>query len=229
MKRKPELQWIGLILILLFLIRTNAVTAYAAEELPDLARRGTISLTLQDKKNQKSVSGGELTLYQAAELELQDGKLQYRYMNGFESSGIGEEDLTKSETAERMAEMVSASTKGTAQTISETGTVVFSDLPAGLYLMVQTKASSGYEPISAFLVSLPQQTEEGWSYQVDAAPKVETVTAAVTPTPVTPPHTGHELPYTGQHNLPVPILAVTGLFLMLAGWYLTGENKQHAE
>ena len=227
-KRKTGWQWIGMLLILFFLIHIHTVTAYAAEELPDLARQGTISLTLQDKKNQKSVAGGELTLYPAAELQMQDGTLQYRYTNGFENSGIGEEDLAKSETASRLAEMVSASTQGTAQTISETGTVVFSNLSAGLYLIMQTKASSGYEPISAFLVSLPQQDGDGWNYQVDATPKVETITAVVTPTPVTPPHTGHELPYTGQHNLPVPILAVTGLVLMLLGWYLTGEKKQHA-
>lgn len=51
----------------------------------------------------------------------------------------------------------------------------------GLYLVVQTENSKGYEAINSFLVSLPMADESGWLYTVDATPKVGAPTQEVTP------------------------------------------------
>mgnify|MGYP001120716428 FL=1 len=65
--------------------------------------------------------------------------------------------------------------------ISEQGIVSFDALPLGLYLVVQTENSKGYEAINSFLVSLPMADESGWLYTVDATPKVGAPTQEVTP------------------------------------------------
>ena len=65
--------------------------------------------------------------------------------------------------------------------ISEQGIVSFDALPLGLYLVVQTENSKGYEAINSFLVSLPMADESGWRYTVDATPKVGAPTQEVTP------------------------------------------------
>lgn len=70
---------------------------------------------------------------------------------------------------------------GTTHKISEQGIVSFDALPLGLYLVVQTENSKGYEAINSFLVSLPMADESGWLYTVDATPKVGAPTQEVTP------------------------------------------------
>ena len=48
--------------------------------------------------------------------------------------------------------------------------MTFRGLELGLYLIVQTEASKGYEPINPFLVSLPMAEDGKWNYAVDASP-----------------------------------------------------------
>lgn len=65
--------------------------------------------------------------------------------------------------------------------------MTFRGLELGLYLIVQTEASKGYEPINPFLVSLPMAEDGKWNYAVDASPKVGAYTPTKPDTPPTPP------------------------------------------
>ena len=64
--------------------------------------------------------------------------------------------------------------------------MTFCGLELGLYLIVQTEASKGYEPINPFLVSLPMAEDGKWNYAVDASPKVGAYTPTKPDTPPTP-------------------------------------------
>jgi len=60
-------------------------------------------------------------------------------------------------------------------------------LPLGLYLIRQTKAASGYDPINSFLVTLPMYTNDtGYYFDVDASPK-PSITKPSTPPGDNPP------------------------------------------
>ena len=147
----------------------------------ELTRKGSITVTLRDSESGSAVSGGKLTLYQVASISRQNGNLSYDYTNGFENCGVSLGDLSESDLARILDDKRPADSKGETLTLDTDGKAVFSRLPLGLYLVVQSTASTGYEKINPFLVSVPLVEEDTYLYDVDALPKVGTLT------PTTPP------------------------------------------
>jgi len=109
------------------------------------------------------------------------------YCGDFYGCGIALGDLTDSTLAAQLQEYLPQSAEGTTKTIDADGNVTFCGLELGLYLIVQTEASKGYEPINPFLVSLPMAEDGKWNYAVDASPKVGAYTPTKPDTPPTPP------------------------------------------
>ncbi len=62
---------------------------------------------------------------------------------------------------------------GTEKPVDTSGVVVFDNLPAGLYLLVQQKAPAGFYPIKPFLVRLSLVAGGTQIDGIDAAPKLE--------------------------------------------------------
>lgn len=133
-------------------------------------------------------------MYKVADVARTNGDLHFVYTADFTGCGIALGDLTDSTLASRLEAKLPARAAGTTHKISEQGIVSFDALPLGLYLVVQTENSKGYEAINSFLVSLPMADESGWLYTVDATPKVGAPTQEVTPpepeTPSTPSEPG---------------------------------------
>ena len=192
MEQKKLSKRLAALLLMLCLLAASALPAFATSaniKLVDAsgnAMTGTIRVTLYDSVNDKALSGGQLTLYRVAEVQRKNGDLSYEYCGDFYGCGIALGDLTDSTLAEQLLEYMPQSAEGTTKTIDADGNVTFEDLELGLYLIVQTKASSGYEPINAFLVSLPMAEDGKWNYEVDATPKVGGYTPAKPETPDTP-------------------------------------------
>lgn len=167
---------------------TCAAPAFAAATAAsiELTRKGSVTVTLRDSESGSAVSGGKLTLYQVASISRQNGNLSYDYTNGFENCGVSLGDLSESDLAKTLNEKRPADSKGETLTVDTDGKAVFSRLPLGLYLVVQSAASTGYEKINPFLVSVPLVEEDTYLYDVDALPKVGTLT------PTTPPDVPEE-------------------------------------
>lgn len=167
-----------------------ALAAPAASANIDLNRTGTIEVTLYDHQNDVPLRGGQLTVYKVADVARTNGDLRFVYTADFAGCGIALGDLTDSTLAARLEAKLPAGAQGTTRTVSEEGTAAFTKLPLGLYLVVQTEASKGYEAVNSFLVSLPMADESGWLYIVDASPKVGSPTGEYPPqepdTPTTP-------------------------------------------
>lgn len=167
-----------------------ALAAPAASANIDLSRTGSMDVTLYDHQNDVPLRGGALTVYKVADVARTNGDLHFVYTADFAGCGIALGDLTDSTLASRLEAKLPARAAGTTHKISEQGIVSFDALPLGLYLVVQTENSKGYEAINSFLVSLPMADESGWLYTVDATPKVGAPTQEVTPpepeTPSTP-------------------------------------------
>ncbi len=176
MKAKSLLHRVGIALLVLVLLAANSF-AYAAE-LPDLTQKGQISITLRDSKTGAAVSGGELTLYPVASVSVQNGRMVYTYINGFEDCGIPLDNVEDSELAGRLQAKLSASASGTSQTVGSAGGVRYTGLAAGLYLIVQTERAAGYRTINSFMASLPMKIDGSWTYYIDASPKVSTSTSS---------------------------------------------------
>ena len=176
------------LLLAVALAAACAVPAFAAATAAsiELTRKGSITVTLRDSESGSAVSGGKLTLYQVASISRQNGNLSYDYTNGFENCGVSLGDLSESDLARTLDDKRPADSKGETLTLDTDGKAVFSRLPLGLYLVVQSTASTGYEKINPFLVSVPLVEEDTYLYDVDALPKVGTLT------PTTPPDVPEE-------------------------------------
>lgn len=210
------------------LVLAMSVTALA-HEVPDVTKTGSISLSFV--YDGTPVPGGALTAYRVGEVAEDDGNYGFTLSQYFAPSGADLSDITASGLARELAEFATEKElTGTGATIGGDGTAVFSGLTLGLYLVVQTEAAQGYEPVSPFLVSVPMYREEAYVYDVDATPKMETLkkTPEEPPKPTTP--VDPNLPKTGQLNWPIPALAILGLCLFLLGWALRyGKNREPHE
>lgn len=170
----------------------------------------TGSVTIRMTYRGEAVPGGSVTLYRIAGLG--NGVIPEPE---FADSGVDLNGTLGPGDAKKLADH--AQTHGApGQTIAlgPAGTVRFSGLETGLYLLVQSAAGRGYLPVHPFLLSIPQQIGGELFYDVDASPK-----CAPEPTdpagPEGPPPPG--IPQTGQLNWPVPLMAAVGMTLAAAG------------
>ncbi len=207
------------------LLCTTCLSAFAADTTDlNLGQKGSISLTLYSDEAGKTATDGALTLYEVAELTLDDGNMAYVKMADF-AGFAGELDVENTGLASELSAYVSSNgATGTTKSVASDGTVAFSDLTVGLYLIIQTTQSSGYYTIDPFLVTVPLAQDGVWIYNVDASPKVEvyaepepTPTPGPEPTPEPTPTPDKRLPQTGQLFWPIPILAGAGLLFIVIG------------
>ncbi|MCD8341882.1 MAG: peptidase [Clostridiales bacterium] len=251
MKRILNRVRFALTLALAFALTCGLGLTASAADTPslDFSQTGSVTLTLADGSG-NVVSDGAVTIYEVAELYLDDGNMAYAYTDAF--SGCTEAlDVEDAALAAALADYVTEhGVSGTAASIGADGTVRFDGLELGLYLVVQTTKSTGYSTISPFLVTVPYAEGGAWVYAVNASPKVEvsaepetpeepnepeepeepeTTTTTTTTTTTKTTTTATTLPQTGQLNWPVPVLAVSGLVLFGLGWYLfsTDRKKEH--
>lgn len=209
----------------LSLLCTASVTAYA-HEVPDGGRKGTV--TVEMVYDGEAVTGGTLTAYRVGQIQEYDGNYAFVKTDAMAAFGGSYEDITSAALAESIAAFVQEKqlpAYGTAK--NQNGKAVFADWELGLYLIVQTEASEGYEPIRPFLVSVPMNEDGHYVYEITAEGKFQLYQEPETTTPSKPskpPET--TLPQTGQLNWPIPVLAVTGLCLFSAGWILRFGRKK---
>lgn len=193
MKRTDFKKHTAALLLGLVLLAACALPAFATSANIKLTdghgnpNTGSIHVNLYDSTNNKALSGGELTVYRVAEVQRKNGNLSFEYCGDFDGCAIELGDLTDSTLAGQLQEYLHQSAEGTTKTIDADGSVTFRGLELGLYLIVQTEASKGYEPINPFLVSLPMAEDGKWNYAVDASPKVGAYTPTKPDTPPTPP------------------------------------------
>ena len=166
------------------------VKGYAAAiPTPDVARIGSISVTMRDSKSKEVVPGGEFTMYKVAEAKSVGLDWSFEYTDDFAgcSSDLGA-DLDE-KLADDIATYIKAkSIGGKAASIGDTGKVTFDKLSIGLYLLVQTEAANGYTAVKPFLVSIPLKSGAELIYDVDATPKMGDISMpTVDPTPTVLP------------------------------------------
>ncbi len=195
------------------LVLSFSLTALAIS-VPDPDRKGSINITMH--MGQETVGGGDLSVYRVGEVYQGDTGYFFRVTGDFVDCGLSLEDLTVENLAADFAKVAKNRqfTPIATKTIAADGTVSFTDLEIGLYLMVQNTAANGYNTAAPFLVSLPQWKDGEYSYEINASPKVE-LTKSDTPDPGPDP-----LPPTGQLQWPIPVMAILGMFLFAAGWIL---------
>lgn len=222
------------VLLAVCLVVCCALPTFATSANLATGRLGSLHVRLYDTHNAVPLRGGELTLYQVAAVKRTNGDLSYAYTGDFTGCGVPLGDFSDSTLADQLAKYLPVAPAVAAQqNVTEEGYADFTKLPQGLYLVVQTQASHGYEAIKPFLVSIPLPDGDSWIYDVDATPKVGATIPDTPDTPDTPdkpdvPDTPDKLvlPQTGQLNWPVPVLACCGVLLFAVGWVLNRQGKK---
>ena len=211
-----------LTLMSLVLLASLPITSYA-HDVPDLDRDGSISLSLI--YNNTAITGGTFKLWRVGDVKEDDGNYSFEKAESISEYSGTLDNIGSSVLAEDLANFVNQNGVVPAAAVNNiTGTISFTALKPGLYLIQQTKASNGYQSISPFLVSVPQNENGTYVYDVNAAPKIGTI-VPTTPTPSATP-SGSKLPQTGQLKWPIPVLACAGMLMLAIGRTLRNANKE---
>lgn len=173
--------------------------------MPDLDRSGSIDITI--RYDGHPVSSGELTLHRVGDIKEENGDYSFVLTEEFASSGVTLENPQQPEIAKKLSNYATQQgIAGKTGKISASGSITFDQLKPGLYLLTQSKAATGFEKLNPFLVSLPMRGTNGYTYHVDASPKIS-------PTPSQPENTGQ--PQTGQSVWPIWLFLLSSAALVL--------------
>jgi len=221
---------IAVLLFSVLLLWTLSVTV-CAHEVPDEDTEGTIIMEM--KYDGTAVIGGTLTAYRVGQIQESDGNYSFVKTDNMRAFPGSYNNISDPKLAENIAAFVQANNlSACAVAENNDGKVVFSDLDPGLYLIIQTKASDGYELLKPFLVSIPMNEAGNYIYEVNVEGKFELCKEPKSPvSPATPGPTDPvdpddpTLPQTGQLNWPVPVFTVLGLLLFAIGWLLRFGRK----
>ena len=159
-----------LICVTLLLIFTCCDTAFA--EGFDRYKRGSLSVTLTEQKQNEPIVGAELSVYYIATVTINwEGDLIYEYTKDFKKMNVAMEDT---ELMAKMDAYISHHNIPYAKIVTDAeGTAVCNDLPLGLYFVKQTGTVEGFAPCAPFLVTVPSKNGDGYVYDVNASPKTE--------------------------------------------------------
>ncbi len=152
------------------LVLNCSLTAFAKGF--DPTRSGTVSVTLTEQKNKEAIVGAELSVYHVATVGVNNkGNLNYIYTDLFENSGIDIEDPS---LAEKLDAFVSEYNLPSVKvTTDKNGTALCEGLALGLYFIKQTGTVQGFAPCTPFLVTVPNEKNGEYVYEVNASPKTE--------------------------------------------------------
>ena len=138
----------------------------------DPKKTGSVSVTLTQQRNKEPIVGAELSVYYVATVVMDaDGNLNYDYTRNFEQFDTAIDDKS---LAAKLDEFVSQhSIPSTEMATNDEGTALCNQLPLGLYFVKQTGEVEGFAPCTPFLVTVPNEKNGEYVYEVNASPKTQ--------------------------------------------------------
>lgn len=217
-----------LALVLVFAVAVNASASDMPVEMPDLSKKGSLEFTMD--VDGVPLDSGFLNLYYVATVtQVEEDRYDFRLVKELADAGakLDTKDLYDGVQAEKLLEASKGVLPDYLTSFIVDGKASFADLDAGLYLVWQAEkdASDGYAAIQPFLISVPRWQNGAYAMHVEADPKVPFETEPTEPPPPPPPPPPY-LPQTGQLNWPVPVMAITGVVLVITGWALCLRRKR---
>lgn len=157
--------------MLIFLIPIFSIpSAFADENIIDLDRQGSVSVTLKDENS--AVVGAELGIYRIADAVVQDDTVSYELREDFRDLGISADKLTEEDSVNAVTEQIKKNNvSGIKGLTDSSGNVSFEGLSVGVYCVMQTKSVSEYSDCMPFVISIPVLSDGVYIYDVDATPK----------------------------------------------------------
>ena len=212
-------------LCLTFMLLLQVIPAASAETDIDTSKKGSITVKVAYKG--KALEGMKLSCVQVANL-VPSGNSYYFTCSLDNTITFTADNIQNADNAKKMLELVKKSNVAVAtKPVNKEGTIKFSYLGVGVYLIYQKEAYSIDNKdyvISPFLVTIPYDGK----YDVDAKskPSLDVVPKETTPPPPSTPN----LPQTGLLQWPIPVMAAAGMVFFFLGWWLCfGRRKDPYE
>lgn len=217
MRKLTKMIPLALLSCLIVVIHAAATFAYSVDS------KGSLTIDFKTSDTEVGIPGAEFTLYKIADLNANGSFTPYTSdLDVYKKDGESNEDLIY-----RLSEAATTYYKTSAGTVlegrtSSSGSLVFSDVPYGAYIGINTDPAAGYTESEAFLVSIPT-TINGDNYITDI-----TVSPKPVEKPVITPSiiTNTPIPVkTGDDSMILPYLILG----MAAGVCITWVVKSHVK
>lgn len=129
--------------------------------------KGSVSITLKTVDG-NVMEGAEIRLYKVGEPDEE----RYKYVSDFSGCGANLLELSdKAVATEIYAYAISNAVEFESDVSTNEGKVSFKDLDLGVYLVAQGNNVIGFDSIAPFLVTVPNEVDGVFVYDVDASPK----------------------------------------------------------
>ena len=220
---------ITVLIVAFLLLKCNLPVAFA-QVFPSVSSEGSIKIYMEweDEK----LDDGALNAYRVCDIVKKNGEFLFEPVEDLKKYNLNLNDMIQPQQANEFVKLAKKEKLRKFTAPIENGEAFFGNLPIGLYVVTQEahEATDGFEPISAFLISVPTFENGGYNLHVAAYPKVslepeETEPPESKPTEPTKPD-DPKLPQSGQLNWPVPVLAVSGLLLMVIGGLILSDGRK---
>lgn len=164
------------LLMITFLINNNLVLANTNDNIVNSNKTGTVTINLKESNNNISLEGVEITIYKIATATSENNNLKFIYIDNIKKcngdlSNLADPSLTSIIDKCINDKNLPLQTKLT----NEEGLVKFDNLELGLYLVKQTNKVEGYSNIDPFLVTIPKEMDNKWTYEIVASPKTDSI------------------------------------------------------
>ena len=189
MKTRRIKKWLmGITTVALLAMQT--VTAFASVGSYN-AETGSITITPcyleredSEAKEIPKKEAGTYTLYRVGDVVGGSSVTEFNLSHGFERSGetIDRENINSEELPKALVKYAEENGIAAIKDDITSGKTV-GGLEVGLYLVKQTKVNAAWHSFNPFLVSVPEGSEKGYEYNVQAMPK----TRKFTPVKLDPP------------------------------------------
>lgn len=158
-------------LILIILCLFSSLNLVKADELVDLNKKGSISITLKEEENNKYVSGAEIEIFKIGEAKTLNNNLLFDYVNELNDCPykLSEENILD------IQKCIQNKTLKSYKSTTINGKVKFNNLDLGIYYVKQNNKVKSFSQINSFLIMLPKEINNSFEYNIDATPKIEIV------------------------------------------------------
>ena len=156
------------------LLGTNIVCAN--DHIIDFNQKAAIEVALKAPDDNKNIEGAEITLYHIASVGIENNKLVYTYNEAIKDCEEDLSDLTNQELTSGISKcIIDKEILSYTKVTDEEGKVNYKNLDLGLYLVKQTNNVLGYSNIDSFLISIPKNIDNKWTYNLKAEPKTDII------------------------------------------------------
>ena len=159
-------------IIFTLLIFIFSISIVKADQIIDLNKKGTITLTLFEEKDKLFVEGAEIEIIKIANADIINNNLTFNYVDELSDCNVklDEENIYNIGLCLNEKKLKSNISK-----TNNLGKTVFDNLDLGIYYVRQINKVDKFSCFSPFLIMLPEEINNEWSYSINGSPKIEIV------------------------------------------------------